>query len=69
MKSQIEKFTQLSHEINAQKTTEKKGCIVLDNTNIKNALVNVMQSWENTFLKVIEEKCCTELTEIYTKIN
>lgn len=42
---------------------------MLDNTNIKTALVNVMLSWENTYLKVIEDKCCSVLSELYQKIN
>lgn len=42
---------------------------MLDNTNIKTALVNVMLCWENTYLKVIEDKCCSALSDLYSKIN
>lgn len=61
LKSQIENFENIQSEIQAQKTSDKSGCIVLDNTNIKSSLVDIMILWQNALLNAIQERTVSDL--------
>ena len=69
LKSQIENFENIQSEIQAQKTTEKSGCIVLDNTNIKTTLVDIMILWQTALLTAIQERACSEVNNLHTKFQ
>jgi dynein heavy chain len=56
LKTQIENFEFFQGEIQAQHTTAKQGCIILDNTSIKSTLVDIMILWQNAILKAIEDR-------------
>lgn len=42
IRSFIEKFEGDSQEIQREKTTDKHGCITLDNTNVKQSIVEIL---------------------------
>jgi len=65
LKSQIEQYENIQSEIQANKTTENKDCVVLDNTNIKNSLVNIMIQWQTSLLNTIQEKALSDLNKYY----
>lgn len=65
LKSKIENYEIIQSEIHAQKTSDKSGCITLDNTSIKNTLIDIMAIWQNVTLTAIQERALKDLTGLY----
>eukprot|EP00825_Cyclidium_porcatum_P046190 TRINITY_DN71_c0_g1_i2.p1 TRINITY_DN71_c0_g1~~TRINITY_DN71_c0_g1_i2.p1 ORF type:complete len:652 (-),score=150.25 TRINITY_DN71_c0_g1_i2:404-2359(-) len=64
-KSLIEKLELDQMEIQSQKTTEKIGCIVLDNTMIKSAIVDLLYSQQKTTLMTVHKIASQDLNKLY----
>ena len=65
LKSQIENFENIQNEIQAQHSTDKFRCIVLDNTSIKTTLVDIMIMYQNAFLHAIQERAVSDLHNLH----
>lgn len=48
-----------------EKTTDKLGCIVIDNTNIKSALVEILIQYQQAMLNQVQKKAIKELNSLY----
>jgi dynein heavy chain len=66
LKSEIERYTGIQDEITASKSTDKEKCIQLDNTIIKEQIINILISWQNTVLLKTQEHVILELDRLYT---
>ena len=65
LKSHIENFENIQNEIQAQPSTDKSRCIVLDNANIKTILVDIMILYQNAFLHAIQERAVSDLHNLH----
>lgn len=65
LKSHIENFENIQNEIQAQHSTDKFRCIVLDNTSIKTTLVDIMILYQNAFLHAIQERAVSDLHNLH----
>ena len=65
LKSHIENFENIQNEIQAQHSTDKFRCIVLDNANIKTTLVDIMILYQNAFLHAIQERAVSDLHNLH----
>ena len=66
LRSHIETFETKQSEISSQKTSDKCGCILLDNTSIKTQLVELLFMWQTELLNAILHKAVTDLNNLYS---
>lgn len=65
LRSHIETFETKQSEISSQKTSDKCGCILLDNTSIKTQLVELLFMWQTELLNAILHKAVSDLNNLY----
>lgn len=46
----------MSNVILSQRSTDKTGCIILDNNNIKTTIVDILFLWKNAVENAVSEK-------------
>jgi len=65
IKSFIEQIEIKSSEVQKEKSTDKHGCIVLDNIIVKKQIVEILIQCQATMLKTVERKAISELNNLY----
>lgn len=66
IRDHIEKFEISASDIQAQKTTDKQDCIVIDNTNIKSTIVDILIQWQAALLNAVQEKAINDLNALHS---
>lgn len=64
LKDPIEHYELRTSEVQASKSTDKVGCIILDNTVIKDTIVKIILDWQTEYLKAIQSKAISDLDSL-----